>query len=122
MNNVLKRVLSLTLLICFLTGAFFLAQRRQDEGVDLASILEEELQEIDDRPVAAAEIHQERHVLSAWEEADEAPLTYLVQEGDVLSLIAQRFDLCVERLTLWNELENPDEIFAGQLLHLVPQD
>ena len=44
--------------------------------------------------------------------------TYLVQPGDTLSEIAERFGISVEAIAQANGVENPNLIFAGQVLYL----
>jgi phospholipase C len=43
---------------------------------------------------------------------------YLVQSGDTLSEIAERFGSSVEAIALANGIENPNLIFPDQVLHL----
>ena len=47
------------------------------------------------------------------------PAVYAVRSGDALSLIAERFDVSVEELREWNDIEG-DRILIGQELRLVP--
>jgi len=42
--------------------------------------------------------------------------TYVVQEGDTLAAIAQRFGTTVSALQAANGIEDPDEIIIGQVL------
>lgn len=42
--------------------------------------------------------------------------TYVVQEGDTLAAIAQAFATSVEAIQAANDIEDPDEIFVGQVL------
>jgi LysM repeat protein len=42
--------------------------------------------------------------------------TYTVQQGDTLAAIAQRFGTTVARLQAANGIEDPNEIFIGQVL------
>jgi hypothetical protein len=44
--------------------------------------------------------------------------TYVVQPGDTLSDIAQRFDTTVDELVRLNSIEDPDLIFPGQVLFM----
>jgi LysM repeat protein len=46
----------------------------------------------------------------------EGPITYVVQEGDFLSAIADEFGVDVFVLMSVNGISNPDEIFVGQQL------
>jgi LysM repeat protein len=55
----------------------------------------------------------------------EAPLstevdTYVVQPGDTLSQLAERFDTTTEALAEMNGIEDPNIIVAGERLHLPP--
>lgn len=49
-------------------------------------------------------------------------MVYLVQSGDNLSLIASRFDLSIETLYWYNEMENADLLSVGQELEIPPMD
>lgn len=49
-----------------------------------------------------------------------APITYTIQPGDSLSSIAQKFGITVDELVKANNIENPNEIFAGQELTIPP--
>jgi LysM repeat protein len=42
--------------------------------------------------------------------------TYTVQQGDTLAEIAQLFGTTVEAIQAANGIEDPDEIFVGQVL------
>ena len=48
------------------------------------------------------------------------PQTYVVQPGDTLLSIAQRFNITVEDLSAKNDILDPNNIFAGQKL-VLPQ-
>jgi LysM repeat protein len=52
----------------------------------------------------------------------EGPLTYVVQEGDFLSTIADEFGVDVFVLMSVNGISNPDEIFVGQQLTIPTGD
>lgn len=45
-------------------------------------------------------------------------ITYIVQPGDTLSLIAQRFGTAVAAIVRANDITNPDVIFVGQVLQI----
>ncbi len=45
-----------------------------------------------------------------------AQQTYTVQQGDTLGSIAQQFGTTVEALQTANGIEDPNEIFPGQVL------
>jgi nucleoid-associated protein YgaU len=47
---------------------------------------------------------------------------YQVQSGDTLGAIAQRYDTTVRRLVRLNDLDNPNEIRAGQTLKVPARD
>lgn len=49
-------------------------------------------------------------------------ITYTVQTGDTLFLIAQRYGTTVERIVQANNLANPDVIFIGQVLTIPDVD
>lgn len=46
------------------------------------------------------------------------PTSYVVQEGDTLSAIAERFHVDINELAALNAIANPDDIEAGQTLNL----
>lgn len=48
--------------------------------------------------------------------AEAAPVTYHVQAGDTLSVIAARYHQSLSTLVSWNHLANPNLIFVGQSL------
>lgn len=52
------------------------------------------------------------------EVSDENPNTYVVQSGDTLSGIADRFNTSVESLVELNNIEDPNLIYSGQELKL----
>ena len=43
-------------------------------------------------------------------------IVYTVASGDVLSGIAIRFNVTVAEIQQWNDIKNPDVIYAGQKL------
>ncbi|MDL1940794.1 LysM peptidoglycan-binding domain-containing protein [Chloroflexi bacterium CFX2] len=43
---------------------------------------------------------------------------YIVQAGDSLAVIADRFNSTIEDIMEENELDNPNELFVGQLLRI----
>jgi LysM repeat protein len=47
-----------------------------------------------------------------------APRTYVVVEGDTLSLIAKRFNTTMEAIMQANQLTNPDFVWIGQVLSI----
>jgi len=50
------------------------------------------------------------------------PPTHVIQEGENLSLIAQRYGTTVERLMAVNNLSNPNMVRVGQELIIPPED
>lgn len=53
----------------------------------------------------------------------ETPNTvYQVQSGDTLSKIAEKFNITIEALTAYNNIENTDNIQAGAILRIPPKD
>lgn len=44
----------------------------------------------------------------------ETPDTYIIQSGDTLSGIAQKFGVTVSQLQSWNSISNPNKIYVGQ--------
>ena len=47
-------------------------------------------------------------------------VVYHVVSGDVLSGIGPRFGVTVQEIQLWNNIQNPDFIKAGQKLTIYP--
>ena len=41
-------------------------------------------------------------------------LPYVVQPGDTLGVIAQKFGVSVDQLMKWNDIKNPNIITVGQ--------
>lgn len=41
-------------------------------------------------------------------------IPYIVQKGDTLSELAQKFNCSVEDICKWNNIENPNKIEIGQ--------
>lgn len=48
-------------------------------------------------------------------------ITYVVQRGNTLSGIAERFGVSVEQLCRWNDISNPNLIYVGQVLKINPK-
>lgn len=48
-------------------------------------------------------------------------ITYVVQSGNTLSGIAERFGVTVEQLCQWNDISNPNLIYVGQVLKIIPK-
>jgi LysM repeat protein len=71
----------------------------------------------DDDADADAEADPEPEAGSEPEEPEHE--TYVVQDGDTLSSIAERHDVTVDELVELNELEDPDVLFVGDEL-LIP--
>lgn len=54
---------------------------------------------------------------------EETPTTiYQVQPGDTLESIAEKFNITVEALIVYNEIEDLDKIGIGMILHIPPSD
>ena len=47
-------------------------------------------------------------------------IVYTIAAGDVLSGIAPRFGVTVAQIQQWNNIKNPDVIYAGQKLTIYP--
>ena len=45
-------------------------------------------------------------------------IPYQVQPGDTLNAIAQRFNVSIEQLQRWNNIQNPNIITVGQTLEI----
>ena len=45
-------------------------------------------------------------------------ITYTIQSGDILSSIASRFDTTVSNLVELNDIQNPNFIYAGDILKI----
>lgn len=43
-------------------------------------------------------------------------LPYVVQYGDTLGAIAKKYNVTVEQLMKWNNIQNPDILMVGQQL------
>lgn len=52
------------------------------------------------------------------QEAEASGLSYVIQPGDTLSSVANRFGLSIEAIVEANELANPDQIQSGTVLEL----
>ena len=48
--------------------------------------------------------------------SDAQTITYTVQAGDTLSKLAKQYGVTVDELVAWNNIENPDLIYVGQVL------
>lgn len=48
----------------------------------------------------------------------DVPVTHVVQPGESLNAIAQRYDVSIETLMALNEIANPNQIYAGQVLQI----
>ena len=48
------------------------------------------------------------------------PMTYIIQPGDGLSGIAEKFGVDIEKLAVLNGITNRDDIDAGQVLDIPP--
>ena len=51
-------------------------------------------------------------------EEPEDVVTYTIQPGDNLSVIAEKFDTTVDRLVELNGIENPNLVYAGDVLRI----
>lgn len=49
-------------------------------------------------------------------------IQYIVQRGDTLQKIADRFATTVPELVKINNIEDPDKIYPGQVIKLVPNE
>ncbi|MBK1643848.1 hypothetical protein CKO25_04060, partial [Thiocapsa imhoffii] len=47
---------------------------------------------------------------------------YLIRPGDTLSALAARRGVSLHTLARWNDLDSPDQIYAGRLLRVQPPD
>ena len=45
-------------------------------------------------------------------------ITYTIQSGDTLTAIGQKFNVSVNDLVAWNNIKNPDLIYAGDTLKI----
>lgn len=43
-------------------------------------------------------------------------IPYIIQKGDTLSKLADKFNVTVEQICKWNEIADPNKINEGQLL------
>lgn len=46
-------------------------------------------------------------------------LPYVVQQGDSLRMIANKYHVSVEQLMKWNNIQNPDIIRIGQKINIL---
>lgn len=46
-------------------------------------------------------------------------LPYVVQQGDSLRMIANKYHVFVEQLMKWNNIQNPDIIRIGQKINIL---
>lgn len=46
-------------------------------------------------------------------------LPYVVQQGDSLRMIANKYHVSVEQLMKWNNIQNPDIIRVGQKIKIL---
>jgi LysM repeat protein len=72
-------------------------------------------------PTAAAAAPTEPPEVETEAPVEPADQTYRVRSGDTLTAIAQRFNTTVRALVRLNDIEDPNEIRAGQELK-VPAD
>jgi hypothetical protein len=72
-------------------------------------------------PQGAADGFQEKFKLlvEQWE-AENKERVYVVKEGDNLSTIAERFNVPLPALIIWNRLENKKHIYPGDRLVIYP--
>ena len=72
-------------------------------------------------PKGAADGFQKRFKLlvEQWE-ADNKEQVYVVKEGDNLSIIAERFNVPLPALIIWNRLESKKHIYPGDRLVIYP--
>ena len=45
-------------------------------------------------------------------------VVYVIKSGDTLSEIAEEYDVSVEELVEWNNISNPNDIYAGEILKI----
>jgi LysM repeat protein len=45
-------------------------------------------------------------------------ITYTIQRGDNLTVIGRKFGVSVNDLVAWNNIKNPDLIYAGETLKI----
>ena len=74
-------------------------------------------------PKGAADGFQERFklLIEQWA-AENKERVYVVKEGDNLSTIAERFNVPLPALVIWNRLENKKHIYPGQRLMIYPEN
>lgn len=54
--------------------------------------------------------------------APQQPTTYVVQAGDTLNRIAQKFGYTFKELAEWNQLADPNQISVGQTVRVAPPE
>ncbi len=74
-------------------------------------------------PKGAADGFQERFksLVEKWE-AENKERVYVVKEGDNLSTIAERFNVPLPALIIWNRLESKKHIYPGERLVIYPEN
>ena len=83
---------------------------------EMAAVIEgAEVVPIEEKP---NDVVQTKTVTEPVLESAPMPRTYVVQSGDTLAGIAERFKLDTLKLARWNLIENPNNLFAGQKLYL----
>ncbi|MBW2584206.1 MAG: LysM peptidoglycan-binding domain-containing protein, partial [Deltaproteobacteria bacterium] len=60
-------------------------------------------------------------LVSQWQ-AENKEHVYVVKEGDNLSAIAERFNVPLPALIIWNRLEKNKHIYPGDRLVIYPQN
>ncbi|MBT0961486.1 peptidoglycan DD-metalloendopeptidase family protein [Denitromonas sp. IR12] len=59
---------------------------------------------------------------SGTDAAPQQPTTYVVQAGDTLNRIAQKFGYTFKELAEWNQMADPNQISVGQTVRVAPPD
>ncbi len=73
----------------------------------------------DDPPSASAPVESQEQQAAAGQDVQSGVCTYVVQPGDYISKVAERFGVSVEWLITYNRIPNPQLLFVGQPL-MVP--
>lgn len=82
---------------------------------DEVKLNDQELENVDGGAAA-----WEKYAKGSYVKAGNA-ITYKIARGDALSGIAIRFGVTVQELQQWNNIKNPDLIYAGNTLTIYPR-
>ena len=82
---------------------------------DEVKINDQELENVDGGATNWANFAKGKYVRSG------NAILYTIAAGDALSGIAIRFGVTIQELQLWNDIKNPNLIYAGNTLTIYPR-